>query len=753
MHPMPQVGELVVLLDQTPELTRLEIRSRAGWPGRIAFGLLTVIVMIPTAAGIASQHVGFSLAAALVGSLLLAAVYFASRWSHRQGIQIDITRDFVRVKKHWSDGGEFVEFPTDEAGFMETKRAISVRRELKIPSFGQSLSSEERHALCEFLNGRIQEMLNPPVSARNFPFKPHIFEVSMQPNDPGLAALALCQSLRRCGSDSIQVAPRIPRGVLAAALQQCLVLQDDEVLLSVLGWDENAQGTGGCALTTRRIYWRATEAVAHGGQPNRCEWLDYSDVPDTIGRVGASKAILDLGGGRTISLNGDKALANALPQYLGRVKAPALDAPIPEADWARAREDWPKVVLAGSEAMALQNDLRSFHRRAILVARPIVTPVICVACFVLYAVMVAQGVSPFSPTPKDAYDWGATFGPSVVFDHQYWRLLSAMFLHFGVIHLGFNMYCLAQSGAMVERFFGHFRFAVLYLFSGIGGGIASLWYHPVVIGAGASGAIFGVIGGLIGYLAVRRHEVPPAILKPMWSGAMAFVGYNTIFSLSVPGIDTSAHLGGLATGIACGFLMTLARPRNEISQLGALARQGVVLAILTAALGVIGWAGLDASRTKMLADPGVGNRIRFQLNAAPAFNDFSKPADKVLQELSRMANAVDGLLGEMPKETFDAKAQKLSAECQGLKESIDKLPAANPEIEEMRSCIAAAQRLLLTAIETLERFQNANPEDRQASLEGFQKSGEAFGKELEKIAPLRDAYVRKYELEVQTPGK
>ena len=179
----------------------------------------------------------------------------------------------------------------------------------------------------------------------------------------------------------------------------------------------------------------------------------------------------------------------------------------------------------------------------------------------------------------------------------------------------------------------------------------------------------------------------------------------------------------------------------------------MVLAILTAALGVIGWAGLDASRTKMLADPGVGNRIRFQLNAAPAFNDFSKPADKVLQELSRMANAVDGLLGEMPKETFDAKAQKLSAECQGLKESIDKLPAANPEIEEMRSCIAAAQRLLLTAIETLERFQNANPEDRQASLEGFQKSGEAFGKELEKIAPLRDAYVRKYELEVQTPGK
>ena len=217
---------------------------------------------------------------------------------------------------------------------------------------------------------------------------------------------------------------------------------------------------------------------------------------------------------------------------------------------------WPRVVAADERARALRAQVQTFERRTFVATRARVTPAILLACVAVFAAMVARGASVMKPGGEMMLEWGADFGPAVIFDHEGWRLFTSMFLHFGLIHLLANMFCLATAGPLVERFFGHVGFAALYLLSGLGGSIASLCIHPMAISAGASGAIFGVFGALLGFLAIRHREVPTAMLKPMRGGALAFVGYNTIFGLGVPGIDMAAHLGGLVTGFVCGLMLT-----------------------------------------------------------------------------------------------------------------------------------------------------------------------------------------------------
>ena len=190
-------------------------------------------------------------------------------------------------------------------------------------------------------------------------------------------------------------------------------------------------------------------------------------------------------------------------------------------------------------------------------SRAIVTPVLMVACVAVFVAMLADGVSWQNPKLENLLKWGADSGKGVIIDHEYWRLLTSMFIHVGLWHLLLNMFCLATAGPLVERLFGHLAFAALYVLSGLGGSIASVWWRPVLAGAGASGAIFGIIGGLLGFLAIKHSAVPLAILRPMRSGAIAFVAYNTLFSAVIPGISMAAHLGGLVTGFLCGLLMTM----------------------------------------------------------------------------------------------------------------------------------------------------------------------------------------------------
>ncbi len=179
-----------------------------------------------------------------------------------------------------------------------------------------------------------------------------------------------------------------------------------------------------------------------------------------------------------------------------------------------------------------------------------VTQVIVGINVVVFIAMVLSGVSPLQPTVQDLLTWGANAAP-LSLGPQPWRMLASNYVHIGLIHIFFNMWCLWNLGRLAERIFDRWTYLLVYTATGIGGSLSSLWWHPRGIGAGASGAIFGLAGALIAVLYLGKLPVAKEVLKPTLKSLLTFAAYNLFFGL-VPGIDNAAHLGGLATGLGLG---------------------------------------------------------------------------------------------------------------------------------------------------------------------------------------------------------
>src|SRR5258706_7663962 len=158
--------------------------------------------------------------------------------------------------------------------------------------------------------------------------------------------------------------------------------------------------------------------------------------------------------------------------------------------------------------------------------------------------------------------FGANFGPFTL-SGQWWRLLTYMFLHGGLMHIAFNMWCLWDLGALCESLYGRWTYAGIYLICGLGASLASASWHPYVPSVGASGAIFGLAGALIAAFKLGEFSVPRSALSGTLRSLGAFVVYNLIFGAVIPGIDNTAHIGGLMTGLIVGVLIALLAPRQE----------------------------------------------------------------------------------------------------------------------------------------------------------------------------------------------
>lgn len=170
-----------------------------------------------------------------------------------------------------------------------------------------------------------------------------------------------------------------------------------------------------------------------------------------------------------------------------------------------------------------------------------------IAVFVL---MCATGVSPVEPTRVQLVKWGANWGP-LSLGSQPWRVLTSNYVHIGILHIFFNMWCLLNLGKLAERILDNWTYVLVYTFSGVAGSLVSLWRHPMVVGAGASGAIFGLAGGLIAALYLGKLPFPKQAIRPTLKSLLTFAAYNLFFGLA-PGIDNSAHMGGLLAGLAMG---------------------------------------------------------------------------------------------------------------------------------------------------------------------------------------------------------
>jgi len=163
---------------------------------------------------------------------------------------------------------------------------------------------------------------------------------------------------------------------------------------------------------------------------------------------------------------------------------------------------------------------------------------------ILYSSQAGGGLSPSS---EALIAFGAKFPPAIAAG-QWWRLITAGFLHGGILHILMNMWVLFDLGAQVEEVCGTARFLTIYLVSNITGFLVSYWFLPY-LSIGASAAIFGLIGGMIGVGVRDRTSFGAAIRRFFTRWAI----YGLVLSL-IPGTDIAAHAGGLAGGFIVGFL-------------------------------------------------------------------------------------------------------------------------------------------------------------------------------------------------------
>jgi len=161
-----------------------------------------------------------------------------------------------------------------------------------------------------------------------------------------------------------------------------------------------------------------------------------------------------------------------------------------------------------------------------------------------------------------AVAWAANISPYTI-SGEWWRLITYMFLHANLLHIGFNMWCLWDLGAMCESLYGRWTYGAIYLLAGIGGGIGSLLWNGGGVTIGASGAIFGLAGALFAAFKMGEFSVPREALSGTLRSLMVFIGFNLFFGFSMPGIDNAAHIGGLITGLALGALIAKLAPQHD----------------------------------------------------------------------------------------------------------------------------------------------------------------------------------------------
>ncbi len=213
---------------------------------------------------------------------------------------------------------------------------------------------------------------------------------------------------------------------------------------------------------------------------------------------------------------------------------------------------------------------------------------------VVYLWMIFHGVSATSPTPDDLVRFGAN-ATDFTISGQWYRLVTATFVHVGIIHLATNMWCLYNLGLLGEPLLGRWGLVATYLITGVAGNLLSLLVNDVrrdlSVGAGASGAVFGIAGILIVLLSNRKLPIAASELQRLRRSVIQFAGLNLVIGLgtafsNVIHIDNMAHIGGFLSGLALGPPLV---PKMTSGRRRYLSRQKVTFAGATFLLILFGY--------------------------------------------------------------------------------------------------------------------------------------------------------------------
>ncbi|HEY3928802.1 MAG TPA: rhomboid family intramembrane serine protease [Candidatus Koribacter sp.] len=268
---------------------------------------------------------------------------------------------------------------------------------------------------------------------------------------------------------------------------------------------------------------------------------------------------------------------------------------------------------------------------------PIVTRVLIGINVAVYLAMVLSTRQFLDFDTPTVLKWGADFAVLTT-SGEWWRMLTAMFLHGGLLHIAVNMWALRNLGYTCELFYGRRNFTIIYMLSGLAGSAGTMIWDPVRISVGASGAIFGVAGALAALVYFKKLPVDRAVLKRDIGSIGAVIVVNLLIGGSVGIIDNSAHVGGLIAGTLLGIALPAVifrAEREKSAALGNAAAVGVLCVIIAiAAVCKIRVAG-DVEAYRAVEAYYAGNKTAAYQHAARAadMHPQSAGANKIIGSL------------------------------------------------------------------------------------------------------------------------
>jgi rhomboid protease GluP len=263
----------------------------------------------------------------------------------------------------------------------------------------------------------------------------------------------------------------------------------------------------------------------------------------------------------------------------------------------------------------------------------------------IFILMAINGAGIFEPDGLVHIKWGSNYSP-LTLSGDWWRLITNVFIHFGIIHLAMNMYCLYMVGIYLEPMLGKAKYTTAYLCTGILASIVSLWWHKdPVISAGASGAIFGMYGLFLALL--TTNLIPKAVRQPQLQSIGIFVAYN-LFRGMKGGVDNSAHVGGLISGFIIGYIFVISIKKEKQNEKAAWVLPLVLLITVGAAVGYLS-SNQGSSETR--------KDVLSEINAA-GFKD----SDKYNKSLNEIVAIEDKAVAPLSDTTLTDPELKLKIE-------------------------------------------------------------------------------------------
>jgi membrane associated rhomboid family serine protease len=220
------------------------------------------------------------------------------------------------------------------------------------------------------------------------------------------------------------------------------------------------------------------------------------------------------------------------------------------------------------------------------------TPGLIILNVLVFFVMILNGISPLNPDLSSIIPWGVKYSIVILENGEWWRFVTGMFIHAGLLHLVINMAGLWFLGNITERLYGSVTFTLIYLVSGLSGNVISLFLNTIGISAGSSGAIMGILGALIPVMLNRKILLPRRLVRQVLILLVVATGITFVFGFFVDFVDNAVHFGGFAIGVGIGYILqyisrkgtgtdTREEKRNKYMSIGGI---GLVIFIL----GIIG---------------------------------------------------------------------------------------------------------------------------------------------------------------------